>query len=338
MTSPHRSLRKITVSLAAAALTVGLVGCGDTDSGRATEDVSQAVSGDDSSATDDASAGTEESPSDGASDGASETESTDPGAETTPGSSDVPAETTAVPVYFVGQGPKGAAGSRGPVLFREFHQVDVAEPATEAAALLAAGDALDPDYYSLFPEGSLGEVSQKDGKIRVELPDDTYVAQPNTMNKRQAKIAAQSLVYTVQGALGSKDPVVVTRDGEPTTLFGIDSAKGIKAANQLDVLNLVNITSPAEGQTVSDSFTATGVGSSFESTFAYKVLDANNKAVVDYSTTGEGWMDRLYPWKAEVDVSKLAPGTYTFVVMTDDPTGGAEGYGASQDTRTIVIE
>ena len=51
--------------------------------------------------------------------------------------------------------------------------------------------------------------------------------------------------------------------------------------------------------------------------------------------TAEGWMDRLYPWETEpIDVSDLAPGTYTFVAMTDDPSGGAEGAGPSVDTRT----
>jgi hypothetical protein len=49
-------------------------------------------------------------------------------------------------------------------------------------------------------------------------------------------------------------------------------------------------------------------------------------------------MDRLYPWETEIDVSDLEPGTYTFAAMTDDPSGGAEGPGATTDTRTIVVE
>ena len=39
-----------------------------------------------------------------------------------------------------------------------------------------------------------------------------------------------------------------------------------------------------------------------------------------------------------IDVSDLAPGTYTFVAMTDDPSGGAEGFGPITDTRTIIVE
>ena len=47
-------------------------------------------------------------------------------------------------------------------------------------------------------------------------------------------------------------------------------------------------------------------------------------------------MDKLYPWETEVDVSGLAPGTYTFVAMTDDPSGG-EGGGPTEDSKTIIV-
>jgi hypothetical protein len=53
----------------------------------------------------------------------------------------------------------------------------------------------------------------------------------------------------------------------------------------------------------------------------------------------EGWgPDNLFPWKLEVDVSGLEPGTYLFVAMNDDPSGGAEGHGPDVDTRTIVVQ
>ena len=46
--------------------------------------------------------------------------------------------------------------------------------------------------------------------------------------------------------------------GEPTTLFGIDTSEPFTAANALRTLNLVNITSPAEGDTVTgDTLTVT---------------------------------------------------------------------------------
>ena len=54
--------------------------------------------------------------------------------------------------------------------------------------------------------------------------------------------------------------------------------------------------------------------------------------------TADGWMDKLYPWTTQVNVSKLAPGTYTFVAMTYDPSGGAEGAGPTEDTKTIIVK
>ncbi len=50
-------------------------------------------------------------------------------------------------------------------------------------------------------------------------------------------------------------------------------------------------------------------------------------------------MDRLYEWETEpIDVSALPSGRYTFVAMTSDPSGGAEGFGPTSDTRTIIVE
>ena len=48
-------------------------------------------------------------------------------------------------------------------------------------------------------------------------------------------------------------------------------------------------------------------------------------------------MDALYPWETEVDVSDLPPGTYTFIAMTDDPSGG-EGNPPMFDTKEITVD
>ncbi len=54
-------------------------------------------------------------------------------------------------------------------------------------------------------------------------------------------------------------------------------------------------------------------------------------------STAVGWVDKLYPWQTEVDVTGLTPGEYTFVAMTDDPSGG-EGGGPTEDTKTIIVQ
>ena len=61
-------------------------------------------------------------------------------------------ERTTVGVYFVGDAPQG------PRLFREFRSVPADNVLEEAAALLTAGDVLDPDYRTLLPRGSFASI------------------------------------------------------------------------------------------------------------------------------------------------------------------------------------
>jgi Immunoglobulin-like domain of bacterial spore germination/Sporulation and spore germination len=245
-------------------------------------------------------------------------------------SSSAPADTVAASVYFVGETPIG------PRLYREFRPVEADNPLEEAAALMVAGDALDPDYGTLFPPGEISSITIEGDRLVVEVPHQDWQDRGG-MTARSAKLAAQQLVYTLQGVHGERLPVVVTHDEEPTTLFGIDTTNGLTAAKPLSVLAFMNVTTPEEGATVADTFTATGVGSSFEATVIWEVRDGSGTAVVEGFTTAEGWIDKLHPWKAEVDVSGLAPGTYSFVAMTDDPSGG-EGAGPTEDSKTIIVE
>jgi hypothetical protein len=302
MTSPRSRSLALTVAATAAALV--LVGCGDDDPTNTADD-----------------------PNDAASSEPTQTPSTpDPTSSETGGQPG----TVTVPIYFVGTGP------RGPVLFREFRQVESDNPAAEALALLAAGDTLDGDYRSPFPGGaSFGDFTWDEG-IMVTLADDSVTERPPGMTAAEARIGLQALVYTVQGMSQNRMPVTVTFEGKATSVLGIDTSAGIPAADPLDVLNLVSVTTPEEGATVSGSFTASGVASSFEATVPWEIRQGD-EVVKKGFTTAEGWMDKLYPWEAEVDVSGLAPGEYTFVAMTDDPSGG-EGFGPSEDSKTITVQ
>ncbi|MCD4534515.1 Gmad2 immunoglobulin-like domain-containing protein [Nocardioides sp. cx-169] len=257
--------------------------------------------------------------------------STEPSVEPSPSETESSStETVTVPVYFSGDTPQG------PRLFREFRKVRADNPLAEAAALMAAGDAQDPDYGTLFPAGGFASISYGDGGFVVELADDTYTTAPSGMTQQAARLAAQQLIYTLQGVQQKRDPVTVELDGQPTTLFGIDTAGGLTEAPQIDVLGLVSVTSPEEGATVSGKFTASGVASSFEATVPWRIRQGE-KVVLEGFATAEGWMDKLYPWQSEVDVSRLAPGEYTFEASTDDPSGG-EGSGPTVDTKTITVK
>ena len=277
--------------------------------------------GGDDAATDPVAADRSESP-------AATSSPSDPAVTDVP--SQEPAQAGAVPVYYVGDSPMG------PRLYREFRKVS-GEPALGAAEMAASGEPADPDYRSAFPGGGgFSSVEHGDGLVTVTLSDEAWVERAAGMSRADAELAVQSLVYTVQGALQSRDPVTVTSPGGSTTLFGVETADGVANADQLDVLNLVNVTSPEQGAEVSGTFTASGVASSFEANVPWEVRDSSDAVVARGFATAEGWMDALYPWQAEVDVSDLAPGTYTFMAMTEDPSGG-EGNPPMFDTKEITV-
>ena len=236
-------------------------------------------------------------------------------------------ETVEAPVFFVGDTPNG------PRLFADVQTIEADNPLEEAAAILVAGDTTDPDYRTLFPAGSFESIEYDGEKFVVTVADDAWNTAAPGMSRAEAKLAVQQLVYTLQAVQGAEAPVVVV----PTGLLLGEDASTVGAADELDVRGFANVLSPAEGETVADTFTAFGEASSFEATVPWEVRDASGAAVLDGFATAEGWIDGLYPWEAEVDVSSLESGTYTFVAMTDDPSGG-EGPGPTEDTKTIVVE
>jgi hypothetical protein len=252
------------------------------------------------------------------------TDSPAPSAST--GGTDESGDTVTVPVYFVGE------TSQGTKLYREFRKVEADNPADEALALMTAGDALDPDYDSVYPDGSFAGVEIGADAITVELPDESW-ASPDTLSEADARLAAQQLVYTLQGIAQARLPVEVQLDGAPADLFGLGGE--LSNEPETDVRALVNVTVPEEGAGVSGSFTASGVSSSFEATTPWEIRQGDEVVKTGFATA-EGWMDKLYPWETEVDVSGLEPGDYTFVAMTDDPSDG-EGSGPTEDSKTITV-
>jgi len=246
--------------------------------------------------------------------------------------SDQPQASTTVPVYLVGDGPSG------PRLFRSSASVPQDAPLVGAVQYLMNGRPADPDYRSSYKPGAFGDVSYDQAKGFTVVLLDGALEQAGGMSKKDAMIAVQQLVYTLEAVQGTTDaPVTVVKDGAPVRLLGLNSADGLKPVDELDVLNLVNVLSPDQGTKVSGSFTASGLASSPEATVPWTLENSSGKVVKKGFATAEGWMDKLYPWKANVDVSGLPAGDYTFTASTDDPSGGAEGPGPSTDTKTVTV-
>ncbi|MBM7509975.1 Gmad2 immunoglobulin-like domain-containing protein [Nocardioides sp. 31GB23] len=266
---------------------------------------------------------------------ATPTPSTDPPPTSTTAPTTPPvAESVTAAVYYLGDTP------RGPRLYREFQAVpgDGFVPLAPAVRAAVEGDPDDPDYRSPWAgtgatlTGATGDAEL----VTVDLAGDLRL-RPVGLDPAEAALAVEQVVRTAQAAVGSAAPVQLLLDGERTDqLLGVPVAEPLAQGEDLDVLALVSISDPAEGQQVEGTFTARGRASSFEATVPWEVRDATGAVVLDGFSTAEGWMERLYPWEARIDVSGLEPGRYTFVAMTSDPSDGESG-GPMTDTRTIVV-
>ena len=298
------------------ASSVALAGCSDDptpvsdDTATATEDTQPDQSGSDSPSS--------ESPA------SSETPSG-------PAPSEPAASGTTVPVYFAGDGPGGRA-----MLFREFQRVE-GEPLTETARLVAGGQPVDPDYRTLWPGVEIASVRATDGLLLVGIPGDGFTDRPDGMSRRDARLAVQQLVRSRQGVQQERVPVQVQREGG-APLFGLPTDAPFEAAGTLRTLNHVNITSPAEGDTVTgDTVTVTGVANSFEASGPCRLLvDGQEVALEPYQT--DGWLaDRLFPFEVQLSTEGVS-GEVVVQCETDDPSGGAEGHGPAVDTKTITVQ
>lgn len=239
---------------------------------------------------------------------------------------------TTVPVYFVGDGPGGRTA-----LFREFQRVE-GDPLLGAARAVAGfGQANDPDYRTLWPEVEIASVQATDGVLLVDIPGDAFTERPDGMSRRDARLALQQLVYTLQGVQQDRVPVVVERSGTEPSLFGLSTETGFTASSALRTLNLVSITSPAEGEAVTgDTLTVTGVANSFEASGPCRLLVGGQEVALE-AYQSEGWMeDRLFPFEVTLPLDGVS-GEAVVQCETDDPSGGAEGNGPAIDTRTITV-
>jgi hypothetical protein len=222
------------------------------------------------------------------------------------------------------------------VLFREFQRVE-GDPLTEAARLVASGQPVDPDYRTLWPGVEIASVQATDGVLLVEIPSDGFTDRPDGMSRRDARLALQQLVYTLQGVQQERVPVQVQREGG-APLFGLPTDAPYEAAGALRTLNLVNITSPAEGDTVTgDALEITGVANSFEASGPCWILRGEEE-LVGGGYQAEAWMgNKLFPFEASLPLDGIT-GEVTVRCETDDPSGGTEGPGPAVDTKTITVE
>jgi Immunoglobulin-like domain of bacterial spore germination/Sporulation and spore germination len=229
-------------------------------------------------------------------------------------------------VYYVAE---TAAGYR---LQREFHAVVTTDPASAAVReMLASPTGTDPDYRTYWPPGSaLREpVRREDGEIVVDLTG----VRSARMGTALAQLTVQQLVFTVQEALRSTEPVRILLDGVPAQeLWGaVDISAPIQRGDPYALRSLVQIDSPADGAQVGRDVEVLGEAAVFEATVLWEVLRDGGLVQKGVTSTAEG--QRFAPFAFAVT---LEPGTYTVRVREDDPSDGA-GRPVLTDDKTFTV-
>ena len=216
----------------------------------------------------------------------------------------------ALPVYYVAQ------TAAGPRLQREFHRVPAADPGTAAVReMLAHPTGSDPDYRNPWPAGTT---------LRAPVTSTADVITVDLTAAPPSDLAAQQLVFTVQGALASTVPVRLLRDGVPT---GAPIPRGDPYA----LRSLVQIDAPADGTSTASPVTVTGEAAVFEATLHWTVLSGATTVRTGVTSTAEG--QTFAPFRFSLD---LPPGRYTVRISEDDPSDGA-GRPVLTDDRTLTI-
>ncbi|WP_028660114.1 Gmad2 immunoglobulin-like domain-containing protein [Nocardioides insulae] len=248
-------------------------------------------------------------------------------------------EGAAAAVYFAGDTPQG------PRLYREFRTVETRF--LDPVRLSIEGDAEDPDYGSLWPEGAEADgVTYYDepsgGLLQVDLTDASLRERPAGMTEDEARLAIQQVVYTAQAEAGARAPVTFEVEGEQLEqVLGVPMQQvgdtwQVAHAAPLDTLSRVSLSDPAEGTVVGDgALEVNGAANAFEANVVLTVSDGP-RVLRQEPVTASGWMgERLFPFETRLDLSGLPPGEYVLTARVDEPTEDPQVF---SDTRTFVVE
>lgn len=236
-----------------------------------------------------------------------------------------------VPVYYVGE------TGRGPRLFREFHQVpDEGDPAVAAVGEAVGAEALDPDFGSPWSGTGTdaGSVTHEGGTITVDLVTDQEVrTRPDGMSKPEASMAVEQVLYTVQAALQSRDPVQLLLNGERTDqLLGVPTAEPLAQGDEMTTLAQVWIIDPQHGDTVEAGAEVSGIGAFFEANVVWELRQ--DEQVVESGFTTAEQCCTMAPYS--FPLPDVPAGDYVLVVKDQDMSDG-EGSPPFEDTKQITI-
>ncbi len=228
--------------------------------------------------------------------------------------------------------------ARGPRLFLERRPVPAGSELEMAVAFLET-EPVDPDYRTPWNAGSFGSARGSADVLEIELTDAVLRERPEGLDEAEAGVAVEQVVRTLQLAAGSDAPVQFRFEGNPIDqVLGVPTSEPLSPAPLTETLSLMSVEFPQEGEVVSGELVARGLNNGNEATMNWSV-EQDGEVLLEGFATALGWMEeRLWPWETEpIDLSGLAPGTYTFVATNPDPSGG-EGFAPDRDTKTIRVE
>ncbi|WP_427895550.1 Gmad2 immunoglobulin-like domain-containing protein [Kribbella sp. GL6] len=233
-----------------------------------------------------------------------------------------------VPVYWLGT-QVGAQKKTSARLYRTWAKVS-GRPAEQAVRIMTTKNPNDPDYYSVWRGAAVNAVTRDDDEVTVDfkqLPDAT-------LDEDVARVAAQQLVYTVQGALkDDQTPVRITQNGQAVQqLFGrIDASAPLNRALASDVQALVWIDSPTQDQALTPKVTVQGVAAAFEATVNYQATNLKTREVrKSHTNTKQGQAFAPYSFQLT-----LSPGPWQISVYLVSP---ADGTVTDTDSKAILVK
>lgn len=237
-----------------------------------------------------------------------------------------PTGTSARPVYWLRD-----TDPAGPRLYREFvARPETDGPARDALEVMLAGAPTDPDYTSLWPQGTQVLSVVRDGDLAtVDLSREALDGQAGAEFEA---MSVQQLVHTVTAAEPEIARVALRFGGQTEeSLWGhVTVSEPITRAPAVETLGPVWILTPTEGGTIARGAEFGGEATVFEATVSWEWEQDGAVVAEGFSTATEGGPGRG-SWTATVDVP---PGEY---VLRAFESSAQDGRVTFLDTKRVTV-
>ena len=251
--------------------------------------------------------------------------STPAASPTTSPAPSAPAETSAIAVYYLME------VTRGPRLYREFHQLPGSgDPAGDAVRAMLDTAPDDPDYTSLWPAGVEVLGTSLDGDVlTVDLSSEALDGQAGSQAE---ELSLQQLVHTATAAQPEASAVRVMVHGQAVeTLWGaVSLSEPVRRGPASETLGPVWILTPTEGGTLARGADFGGVATVFEATVSWQWLQGDTVVAEGFSTATEGAPGRG-EWASPVDVPA---GDYVLKAFESSAEDGSETF---VETKSVTV-